>query len=263
MTEDNDRPTKLHPATKARETVDPARLRADGGRTNPVERTVREEHSLDRMRQTIAKRLSESYSEAVHVTLRRRVNAEPLLEATERAKEDIEDVSFFDILLRALSATLAEHPEFNATYEDGTHQLYDEHNLGIAVDIENGLVTPVLGDVGSKSLATITEQRRALVERVQAGEFSMSDFKNGTFTVTNLGPLGVDSFTPIINPPEIAILAIGRLDERARPGGDGGVTFRRELPLDLSFDHRIVDGADGARFLRTLAENLETAERFV
>lgn len=263
MTEDHKRPTELHPATNAHKPVDPVNLRADGGRTDPVERTVREEHSLDRMRQTIAKRLSESYSEAVHVTLRRRVNAEPLLEATERARDDIDDVSFFDILLRALSATLAEHPEFNATYEDGTHRLYEQHNIGLAVDIENGLVTPVLGDVGSKSLATINEQRRALVERVQTGSFSMSDFKNGTFTVTNLGPLGVDSFTPIINPPEIAILAIGRLDEHPRPDGDGGVTFRRELPLDLSFDHRIVDGADGARFLGTLAETLETAEQFV
>ncbi|MXR52043.1 2-oxo acid dehydrogenase subunit E2 [Halovenus sp. WSH3] len=260
---DDELPRRSYRADSARCRTDRTRLQADGGRADPVERTLREQRSLDRMRKTIAKRLSESYREAVHVTLSRQVNAEPLLEATEQAAMEIESISFVDLLLCALSETLAEHPEFNATYEDGTHRLYEEHNIGLAVDIDSGLVTPVLGDVASKSLETIHRQRRSLVDRVRAGEYSMSDFRNGTFTVTNLGPLGVDSFTPIINPPEIAILAVGRLDERAMPDGDGGVTFRRELPLDLSFDHRVVDGADGARFLETLAGNLEAASQFV
>jgi pyruvate/2-oxoglutarate dehydrogenase complex dihydrolipoamide acyltransferase (E2) component len=140
--------------------------------------------------------------------------------------------------------------------------IYKEHNIGVAVDIDDGLVAPVLEDVRAKSLNTITSRRRDLTTRVRDGEYTMSTFSGGTFTVSNLGPLGVDSFTPVINPPEIAILGIGRTTERAVPDDDG-VVFRPMMTVDLSFDHRVVDGADAARFLETLAENLTTAQRYV
>ena len=237
------------------------------GDGTPAPRTVREERSLSPMRKTIAERLSESYREAVHVTVSREVDAEALVAAAEAANEgdagaeDV-DVSLLDVLLVAVSATLAEHPAFNATFEDGTHRVYEEHNLAVAVAIEAGLVTPVVADVGSKSLAEVAGERRRLTERVQSGEFTMSDLQGSTFTVSNLGPLGVDSFTPVINPPEVAILGVSRLRERARPA-DAGVEFRREVTLDLSIDHRVVDGADAARFLSTLAEHVESADATV
>ncbi|ELZ13390.1 dihydrolipoyllysine-residue acetyltransferase [Haloterrigena salina JCM 13891] len=236
----------------------------DGDRTESDEhgRTVREERSLSPMRRTIANRLQDSYRNAVHVTASREVDAEALFRATETANDRLEaDVSLVDVALAALSATLADHPAFNATFEDGTHRTYEEHNVGVAVDIEAGLVTPVLRDVGSKSLAEIATERRRLTETVQSGEYTMDDLRGGTFTVTNLGALGVDSFTPVINPPEVAILGIGRTRERTRRGDDG-LEFRREVTYDLSFDHRIVDGADAARFLGTLADYTEGAERF-
>jgi len=226
----------------------------------PAPRTVREERSGSPMRRTIAERLAESYREAVHVTASREVDAETLATTADRAGED---VAITDVVIRALSEALDAHPSFNATFEDDTHRLYEEHNVGVAVAIEDGLVAPVLADVGSKSLAQVARERRHLTETVQAGDHSMADLRGGTITLSNLGPLGVDSFTPIINPPEVAILGVSRLRERARPDGEGGVTFRREVTFDLSFDHRVVDGADAARFLGTLAERVEAADRYL
>jgi pyruvate dehydrogenase E2 component (dihydrolipoamide acetyltransferase) len=226
----------------------------------PAPRTIAEEHSLGPMRRTIANRLQESYRNAVHVTVSRDVDAESLV----RAADALDDpVSLTDVLLRALSDALDSHPAFNATFEDGTHRRYEEHNVGVAVDIDAGLVTPVIADVSSKSPGEIAAERRRLTERVQSDEYDMSDLRGGTFTVTNLGVLGVDSFTPVINPPEVAILGVDRIVERARPGnGDGDIEFRRQLTLDLSFDHRVVDGADAARFLGTLAEHVEDATQY-
>lgn len=232
-------------------------IRTDGGSDK---RTVREERTLDKMRRTIADRLQESSQNAPHVTVTREADAEALLDKAETAKQRLDiDVTLVDLLLCAVADTLSEHTAFNATFEDWTHRLYEEQNIGVAVDIDAGLVTPVLSDVGSKSLATIHEERQELVSRMQAGDYTMSDFRGGTFTVTNLGPLGVDSFTPIINPPEVAILGVGGIKSRPHPD-NGDIVFRRQLPLDLSFDHRVVDGADAARFLDTLVEHIESPE---
>lgn len=232
-------------------------------RTAPAPRTLRDERELGPMRRTIAKRLQESYREAVHVTVSRELDVEAILTATEAAENRFDvDVSVLDVLLGALSETLDEHTEFNATFEDGVHRRYVEHNVGVAVDIDAGLVTPVLGDVASMSVAEIARERRRLTELVQADDHSMSDLRGGTITVTNLGVLNVDSFTPIINPPEVAILGVNRIRERARSTGEG-VEFRSTMNVDLTFDHRIVDGADAGRFLESLAGHVENPERLV
>lgn len=265
---------------------------------DPAERTVASERSLSPMRRTIASRLQESYREAVHVTVSREVSAAAALAASdvELDGDDPISPSVTDVLLCALSDSLADHPSFNATFEDGTHRIYEQHNIGVAVDIDEGLVTPVLEDVGSKSLAEVTRERRRLTDRVRAGEYSMSTFAGGTFTVSNLGPLGSDSFTPVINPPEVAILGVNRIREAVVPAmggegrdasgaggdghgagddgdsagddgvpadGDGRFTTDKRMTLDLSFDHRVVDGADAARFLGTLADHLNDAETYV
>ncbi|MFT4933285.1 MAG: pyruvate/2-oxoglutarate dehydrogenase complex dihydrolipoamide acyltransferase (E2) component, partial [Natronomonas sp.] len=223
----------------------------------PARRTVAASVEFGGMRRTIADRLSQSARNAVHVTEHRTVDAEALLEATDAAKEAIDtDVSMPDLLLVAISATLEEHPEFNATYEDETHTIYEEHNLGLAVDIDAGLIAPVLADVGGKDLAEIADGRRRITERALSGEYTMDDLSGGTFTVTNLGVLGVEAFDPIINPPQVAILGINSIDERAERT-ERGIEFRRKLPFSLSFDHRVVDGADAARFLGTLTEHVE------
>lgn len=226
----------------------------DPSEERPPPRTVASEQTLSPMRRTIAARLTESYQNAVHVTVSRELDAELLLDRAESAGEA---VGLIDALLAAVSATLEDHPAFNATFEDETHRVFEEHNIGIAVDIEAGLVTPVIGSVEQKSLPEIASERRRLTDRMQAGDYTMSDFRGGTFTVSNLGSLGSDSFTPIINPPEIAILGVNRIRERPRRAEDGDVTFRKTLTVDLSFDHRVVDGAAAARFLDTLAAHVE------
>ncbi|MFB6132519.1 MAG: 2-oxo acid dehydrogenase subunit E2 [Halanaeroarchaeum sp.] len=219
--------------------------------------TVAEERPFKGMRQTIATRLGESYRNAVHVTEHRSADAEALLAAADAADEALdENVTVNDILLVALSATLDEHPAFNARFEDDVHRIYEEHNVGIAVDVDSGLIAPVIPDVGSRSIEDIAAVRQETTRRALEGEYTMDDLANGTFTVSNLGVLGVESFDPIINPPQVAILGVDAIETRAVED-ESEVAFRRRLPLDLSFDHRIVDGADAARFLETLVGHLE------
>ncbi|MFU8867832.1 2-oxo acid dehydrogenase subunit E2 [Natronococcus sp.] len=221
-------------------------------------RTLREERPFDGMRRTIASRLGESYREAVHVTTHREADAEALFDAVDAADTALEaDVSVQDVLLLAVSAALEDHPAFNATFEDDTHRLWNEHNLGVAVDIEQGLIAPVLRNVDEKSLEAVARERRDLVGAALEGEYTMDDLRGGTFTVTNLGVLGVESFDPVINPPQVAILGVDAVAERPTRGPDDGIEWRRHLPFDLSFDHRVVDGADAARFLETLVERVE------
>ncbi|SEO44282.1 pyruvate dehydrogenase E2 component (dihydrolipoamide acetyltransferase) [Halogranum amylolyticum] len=216
------------------------------------------ERPLSGMRRTIADRLGQSYREAVHVTEHRTADAEAVLAAADAASETFSaDVSVTDVLLRALSAALTDHPEFNATFEDDVHRLHEDHNLCVAVDVEAGLIAPVVRNVGPDHVVDIAEKRAEVTERALSGDYTMDDLSGGTFTVTNLGVLGVESFDPVINPPQVAILGVNAISERPTRGDDGSVVFRRALPLDLSFDHRIVDGADAARFLDTLVDNLE------
>ncbi len=221
-------------------------------------RTPAATRPFDGMRRTIADRLGESYREAVHVTVHRTADAEALFAATDAADDALDAaVSIEDVLLCALSATLDDHPAFNATFEDDVHRLWEEHNLGVAVDVDDGLIAPVLRDVGSKSLETIATERRDLVGSALDGTYTMDELQGGTFTVTNLGVLGVESFDPIINPPQVAILGVNAVSETPVRGETDEVEWRRQLPLDLSFDHRVVDGADAARFLETLVGHIE------
>ncbi|WP_227378139.1 dihydrolipoamide acetyltransferase family protein [Haladaptatus halobius] len=223
---------------------------------DPAERSPVEERELDGMRRTIANRLGQSYREAVHVTVHRRIDMEEALAATDVVDEYLDvDASVMDVVLVALSATLEEHPEFNATFEDGIHRIHDQQNISVAVDIENGLITPVLPGVMNRSLNDLAQGRREVTNRALSGDYTTADLSGGTFTISNLGVFGVDSFTPIINPPEIAILGVDRISERP-VRGDNGVKFRRFGGVDLTFDHRVVDGADAARFLDTLATHL-------
>ncbi|MFC7204458.1 2-oxo acid dehydrogenase subunit E2 [Haloferax namakaokahaiae] len=225
---------------------------------DPGVEEIEMERPLTGMRRTIADRLGQSYRESVHVTVNRSAEAEELLTAKDVAAEAFDaPISLSDLLLLATSAALDAHPEFNATFEDETHTLHAEHNICMAVDIDEGLVAPVVRDVDSLSLPELAERRTEVTRRAVDGTYSMDDLTGGTFTISNLGVLGVESFDPIINPPQIAILGVNTIEKRVVPLEDDGVGVKKHISFSLSFDHRIVDGADAARFLATLCEHVE------
>ena len=216
--------------------------------------TVTEERELSGIRRTVAERMSRSAREAPQVTLNREVTvgrafetAEELTGAADAADGARDDaaVGFVDLVVGAAVRALERHPEFNAWYEGERLRLIGEVNVAVAVDAEAGLLTPVVREAGGLTLADIARERRRLTDAVLDGTHGLDDLQGGTFTVSNLGPLGVDSFDPILDPPQVAILGLGRVD-------DGTCT------LSLTFDHRVVDGADAARFLDTLAAGLES-----
>lgn len=237
--------------------------RDEGDEPDSPTMTPREVRTRTSMRETIARRLRQSYREAVHVTLNKEIAVEELVDFHEdRTQQSEVDVSLTDLILAALVPTLDDHPDFNAVYEEDEHRLIEEKNIGIAVDLNPGLITPVLPDLGERSLEAIARGRRSLIRRVKKNNQRPADLENGTFTITNLGALGIDTFDPIIDPPQVGILGIGRQRQRAVPGEEPEVPFRFRAVMNcsLTFDHRVVDGADAARFLSTLKEYLQRPE---
>jgi pyruvate dehydrogenase E2 component (dihydrolipoamide acetyltransferase) len=221
--------------------------------------TVREHRPFNGVRQTRAARPGRSESESAHVTVHRDVNAEPLLAAVTAAEQALDSkISVIDLLIAATSRTLQDHPRFNGAVHEDRLALFDEHNIAVAVDTDQGLLSPVISDVRSKSVPEIATARRRLVDDARAGTLSPDALTGGTFTISNLGAFGVDSFTPIINPPQVAILGVDAIEERPVVI-DGSVVVKPVIGFDLTFDHRAVDGADAARFLQALATALENA----
>jgi pyruvate dehydrogenase E2 component (dihydrolipoamide acetyltransferase) len=163
-----------------------------------------------------------------------------------------------DILIKLTALVLQNHPFLNARWADGDEQIvvHDEANIGFAVDTDAGLVVAVIKNAAELGLRQIAALSRELVARAQAYRLKPEDVQGGTFTITNLGAFGVEAFTPIINPPQCAILGVGRILRRPVMEGDA-VVGRDQMSLSLTFDHRIVDGAPAARFLKQLTEAIE------
>jgi pyruvate dehydrogenase E2 component (dihydrolipoamide acetyltransferase) len=214
---------------------------------------------LSSMRKVIATRLVQSKSPVPHFYLTVEVNM-------QRAKELRESVSLLDpglkisyndIILKACAAALRQNPEVNASFQGETIRYYNRINLGIAVATDGGgLITPVLRNADAKSLAEIAGESKDLVARARARKLTPEEYAGSTFSVSNLGMLGIDEFSAIINPPESAILAVGAVAEKAVVV-DGRVEAGLRCRLTLSCDHRVVDGALGAKFLQSLQQILE------
>jgi pyruvate dehydrogenase E2 component (dihydrolipoamide acetyltransferase) len=187
-------------------------------------------------------------------------NARAFRTALRGAKDQLGvRVSYTDILVKAVAEAITRHPKFNSSLDGDAIKLIGEVNVGIAVAIESGLIVPVVREAAKKSLSDISATRTTLIEKARNGTLSLQDVVGGTFTVTNLGMFGVETFTPIINPPQSAILGVGRMAERAM-AMDGQLAVRLTMPLSLSFDHRIIDGAEAALFLQTVKGLLEAPD---
>lgn len=212
------------------------------------------------LRRTIAERMTES-TKAPQVTLNRRVSVDAMLDTKDQLAADRGlELSVTDFLLVAVVDALTDHPELNGIYEDGRHKLAGNVNVGVAIDVEDGLLTPVIKGADRRTTTELREERQRLVSLAQSGEYTMDDLSDGTFTVTNLGHFDVDSFDPILNPPQVGILGVGGIRSRYDPESGESV---RELGLSLTFDHRALDGADAARFLDSLADGLAHPLRLI
>jgi pyruvate dehydrogenase E2 component (dihydrolipoamide acetyltransferase) len=206
------------------------------------------------MRRTIAQRMTQSWQQAPHVTEMMEVDM-----AAADAYRSAHALSYTDLIVAAAARSLGEHPNLNAALVGDTVEIYAVVNIGLAVAVDDGLVTPVLRDAAHLTLADISQQRRALVEKATAGQLSLDDLAGGTFTITNLGTEGVRYFTPILNPPQAAILGVGSIAPRAVVIA-GSLQARPTLDLSLTFDHRVVDGLPAARFLARIKALLESPD---
>ena len=167
-----------------------------------------------------------------------------------------------DFVLKATAEALKAHPQINAALIDDAIHQYSNINLGVAIDIESGLVVPVVRNVDTLGVIALANQVRELANRARNGKLGLDDFSDGTFTVTNLGGLGVDWFTPVLNPPQCAILGVGRV-RQAAVVADRSIQFRDVATLVLTFDHRATDGAPCARFLADLRARIEDPEQLM
>ncbi|MBS1255173.1 MAG: Dihydrolipoyllysine-residue acetyltransferase component of pyruvate dehydrogenase complex [Deltaproteobacteria bacterium] len=207
--------------------------------------------------QLMADRLKESWTSAPHFSLIRNLDAGSMVAYKNQIQANIaKKVTYTDLLVQLAAVSLKEHPRVNASLIDNRIVNNSEINIGVAVATEDGLIVPVIHKVDELSLEEITELRADLVARTQQGKLRSGEMDSGTFTISNLGMLGVDSFNAIINPPQSAILAVGKLTDQVVPM-DGQAVIRPMLSVNASFDHRVVDGARGAMFMQTLSNLIE------
>lgn len=216
------------------------------------------EVKMTRIRQTIAKAMHNSLSETAQLTLNASFDATAILEfrAALKAKGEalgFQNITINDMILYAVSRALLNHRDINANLVDGNMRYFSHANIGIAADTERGLIVPVLFGADTMSLNSLSLNAKSLINGAKSGSIDPDLLKGGTFTVTNLGVLGIESFTPVINPPQTAILGVCCVTQRLREGG----AVYPAMGLSLTFDHRAVDGAPAARFLSDVCVSLE------
>ena len=213
--------------------------------------------SISHTWRVMAERMTHSWTTVPHFFLLREANAQGLVDWLVSARSRTgEKLTYTDLLVKLIAAALRHSPRINASWQDGNIQLHSEINIGLAVAVEDGLIVPVIHRADGLSLRQIAARRADVVQRAQSGKLRPDDILGGTFTVSNLGMYGVDAFNAIINPPQAAILAIGRIADRVVPV-NGQVVVQPGITLSLSCDHRAVDGARGAQFLDALANLIE------
>jgi len=219
-----------------------------------------EDLPLSQMRKAIARRLVESIGPVPHFFLRITVDMSRTLQARRKVNQMLEKegekVSINDFFLRATAQALSRHPEVNAHWKGDSVRRHFRVHLGVAVAVEDGLITPVVRDANRKGLVEISREVRELAARGREKRLQPEEYTGSTFSISNLGMFGIHEFTGVINPPEAGILAVGGIEETAVVE-DGQVVVRPLMKVTMSCDHRVIDGATGARFLQTLKGMLE------
>ncbi|MCA6074854.1 pyruvate dehydrogenase complex dihydrolipoamide acetyltransferase [Fulvivirga sedimenti] len=221
------------------------------------------EEAVSQMRKTIAKRLSESKFTAPHFYLTMEINMDKAVEARKSMNEYAPvKISFNDMVIKAVAAALRQHPDVNSSWL-GDKIRYNQHiHIGVAVAVDEGLLVPVIRFADNKSLSHISAEVKQLAEKAHSKKLQPSDWEGNTFTISNLGMFGIEEFTAIINPPDACILAVGGIKQTAVVK-DGALVPGNVMKVTLSCDHRVVDGAKGAAFLKTLKGLLEDPVRIL
>jgi len=206
--------------------------------------TIKEVYKLSGVQKITAERLTYSYKNIPQFTLCRKIDIASLLSIRKELNTRLnQHLSLVDFIIKALILTFKKFPEFNAIFEEENYKFIKEININLAVAADRGLMVPVLKNLEGKDIFEIAQLRREVTDKALKGKLQPEDFEKGTFTITNLGLQGIEYFNPIINPPQVAILGIGQSEKMS-------------LPLSLSMDHRIIDGAKGADFLQLLSKEL-------
>jgi pyruvate dehydrogenase E2 component (dihydrolipoamide acetyltransferase) len=210
---------------------------------------------LTQIRKTIAKRLAQSIGPVPTFYLTSEVDMARVWEARGALSAEPK-VSFNDIIIKSVALALRQHPACNAWWQDDHIRYWNEIHIGMAVAVEDGLITPVIRHADQKSLRQIAAEARDLAGRARERRLRPEEYTGATFSISNLGMLDIDEFTAVINPPEAGILAVGRIAEKA-VAHEGSVAVRRRMRMTMSCDHRVIDGATGAEFLKTVKGMLE------
>jgi pyruvate dehydrogenase E2 component (dihydrolipoamide acetyltransferase) len=244
--------TAVTPAVAAPQ---PIRRTADG-----APRTPYEDVPLTQIRKTIAKRLATSLGPIPHFFLTTEVDMERAAEARDALNAQLgeqgQKVSFNDILVKATALALTKHRACNAWFQEDHIRYWNEVHIGMAVAVADGLITPVIRNADVKPLGQIGAEARDLAQKARSRRLKPEEYTGSTFSLSNLGMFDIDQFTAVINPPEAGILAVGTIVEKPVVV-EGAVVARRKLRCTMSCDHRVIDGATGAEFLRTLKQMLE------
>jgi len=227
----------------------------------PANIAVRRVVPLTKIRRTIAERMTASVREAPQFTVTVDADMGRALEIVQDLKEAASDgrpkITLTALLIKACAWALRQHPGVNASFRDDEIVEWDEVNVGVAMAIDQGLIVPVVHGADALGLLGIAAQLAELTGRVRQGKAKLDDLQGGTFTLSNLGMFGIDRFSAILNPPEAAILAVGRVAKRAEVGADDQIRVRPMASLALTADHRVLDGASAAQFLATVQRALE------
>jgi pyruvate dehydrogenase E2 component (dihydrolipoamide acetyltransferase) len=215
-----------------------------------------QEVELSPVRRTIAKRLVQSKGPVPHFYLTVDIAMDRVWDAYRALRDQKSAISINDIIVKAAALALRQHPDINASFAGDHVKLFSRVHIGMAVALEDGLITPVLRDADLKPLEEISEEARSLAERARAKKLQPNEYTGATFSISNLGMMGIEEFSAIINPPEAAILAVGAV-RQVPVVVDGALGVGWRMKATLSVDHRVADGASGARFLQTLRRFLE------
>ena len=220
---------------------------------------------LKGVRKVVAKRMMESLTSTAQLTLNTTANAAGILAMRKKVKNADESlglnkITLNDLVCFAVSRTLLKYPVFNAHLEDGVLTQFEQVHLGFACDTPRGLLVPVIRSAQSLGLKAFSDEAKRLAGGAIDGSLSPDFLSGGTFTVSNIGSFGIETFTPVINLPQTAILGVGAITPRPTVAADGTIGVEQRINLSLTIDHQVIDGADGARFLRDLVAAIENID---